>query len=213
MVIRVEPGDGTDWQALDLAERRADRAAARAFVSACQSGDAMALLHAVDLINHTSVDGWRLAMRGVGRLSGVDQAIRHVFLHVWIESKTLARRVGDKRALAAALRVLMPGNYRGPALRLFRGAQADEQRCRLYGFSWTTDFQTAHDFATERQRFPSGGIVLETTAPPEAVLLVREAEGYYDEGEVVVDPYKLGRAAVRERLPSTRPTQMAASRR
>ncbi len=103
MVIRVEPGDCTDWRALDLAERRADRAAARAFVNACQSGDSAALLHAVDLINHTSIDGWRLAMKGAGRLSGVDQAIRDAFLHVWIESKTLARRVGDKRALAAAL--------------------------------------------------------------------------------------------------------------
>lgn len=193
--------DEMDWQALYQAERRADRTAARVFVDACRSGNGAALLDAADFINGTSIEGWRLAMKGVGRLIGVDDAIRDAFLPIWIESKTLARRVGDKRALAAALRVLLPGSYRGPALRLFRGAQGNEQRCRLYGFSWTTDFQTARDFAKERQRSPSGGIVLETVAPPEAVLLARKPEAYYDEFEVVVDPYKLGKATVRERLP------------
>jgi hypothetical protein len=33
--------------------------------------------------------------------------------------------------------------------------------------------------------------VLRTLAPASAILLVRKREGYYDEDEVVVDPYKL----------------------
>ena len=32
---------------------------------------------------------------------------------------------------------------------------------------------------------------METIAPADAILLVREDEDYYDEGEVVVDPYLL----------------------
>jgi hypothetical protein len=44
------------------------------------------------------------------------------------------------------------------------------------------------------------GIVLKTTAAPEAVLLIRRPEDYYDEGEVVVDPYRLGKIDVVERV-------------
>ena len=45
-----------------------------------------------------------------------------------------------------------------------------------------------------------GGVVLETLAPADAILLVRDDEEYYDEGEVVVDPFKLVRVTVAERL-------------
>jgi hypothetical protein len=37
-------------------------------------------------------------------------------------------------------------------------------------------------------------------APPEAILLVREPEDFYDEGEVIVDPYELGRVSCVDRL-------------
>jgi hypothetical protein len=35
----------------------------------------------------------------------------------------------------------------------------------------------------------------------EAVLLIREPQDFYDEGEVVLDPYRLGKVTVVERLP------------
>ena len=54
--------------------------------------------------------------------------------------------------------------------------------------------------AREIARQWGGGVVLETLVPAEAVLLVREVEGYYDEGEIVVDPFKLGPVAVAERI-------------
>ena len=38
---------------------------------------------------------------------------------------------------------------------------------------------------------PDSGVVLETVAQPAAILLMREKEGYYDEGEIVVDPFRL----------------------
>jgi len=54
--------------------------------------------------------------------------------------------------------------------------------------------------AKEMSHSWGGGIVLEALAPAEAVLLIREAEDYYDEGEVVVDPFKLEKVTVAERL-------------
>jgi|SRR5215207_6636457 len=83
------------------------------------------------------------------------------------------------------------------------GAGASERRRRLYGFSWTSKLDLAREFADDhRRREPDGGVVLETLAPAEAILLIRKEKGYYDEAEVVVDPFRLGKVAVVERLPS-----------
>jgi hypothetical protein len=44
------------------------------------------------------------------------------------------------------------------------------------------------------------GVILQTLAPPEAILLIRPPEDYYDEEEVIVDPFRLGKIKVIERL-------------
>jgi hypothetical protein len=54
-------------------------------------------------------------------------------------------------------------------------------------------------------------VVLKTLAPRDAILLVRKPgeyydEGEYDEGEVVVDPYRLGKIEVIERHRSATPS-------
>ena len=36
-------------------------------------------------------------------------------------------------------------------------------------------------------------VVLRTEAPADAVLLIRQPEDFYDESEVVVDPFRLGK--------------------
>jgi hypothetical protein len=44
-------------------------------------------------------------------------------------------------------------------------------------------------------------VLLRTVAPAEAILLIREpSPDYYDEGEVVVDPFRLGGVKLVERL-------------
>ena len=53
---------------------------------------------------------------------------------------------------------------------LFRGASAGERRRRIYGLSWTADVAEAEWFARERQKWSGGSVVLETLAPPEAVI-------------------------------------------
>jgi hypothetical protein len=140
-------------------------------------------------------------MLRVSKLRGVSDGIHSAFLPIWIESKTLPLKVGHRPTLAAALRVLMPPSYNGPRLRLYRGATAGERRRRLYGFSWTTRIDVARNkFAAQYQDW-DGSVVLETVAPPDAILLLREDEKYYDEGEVVIDPFKLSRVDVVERMP------------
>jgi hypothetical protein len=49
---------------------------------------------------------------------------------------------------------------------------------------------------------------------PEAVLLIRQPEDYYDEGEVVVDPFRLDRIEVAVRLgaPTYRPAKQMGAR-
>lgn len=89
-------------------------------------------------------------------------------------------------------------------MTLYRSTSSHERRRRLYGFSWTTDAAAVAWRFAEHWAQPGGldfhGLVLRTLAPPEAILLVRPPEDYYDEGEVVVNPYRLGKVEVSETL-------------
>lgn len=189
-----------DIKARIAADARNDRRAAQAFIRACESGDADQFREAAHLISEFSLDGWRLAFIKVAKLGSVSDEIKNAFLNVWIESKMLPLRCGNRRAMADALRVLMPP-YRAKApMQLFRGAGARERKYHFYGFSWSTRREIARKFAENWAKFPPGGVVLRTVAPPEAILLVREPEDYYDEGEVVVDPFALSKVECVERL-------------
>jgi len=46
------------------------------------------------------------------------------------------------------------------------------------------------------------GVVLLASVSAEAILLVRKPEDYYDEGEVVVDPFLIGKVKVVELITS-----------
>ena len=144
------------------------------------------------------------------------------FCRFGLKAKCYLSRVGNRRVLAHALRVLLPKCEIECPLRLFRGAGSDERRRRIYGFSWTTHLDVARGFAERWQPVErdgvvfseDGGVVLETTAPADAVLLVREDPDYYDESEVVVDPFHLGRVSLLERLttPQFRPPEASLRR-
>jgi hypothetical protein len=89
---------------------------------------------------------------------------------------------------------------------LYRGAGGRERKRRVYSFSWTTRVLVARKFAEHWAESIGGGVILKTIAPSAAILHVREDEDYYDEGEVVVDPFALGRIDVVERLEPKGPT-------
>ena len=50
-------------------------------------------------------------------------------------------------------------------------------------------WQPVPTYAQPTARF--AGVVLESVAPPTAILLIRQPEDWYDEGEIVVDPFAL----------------------
>jgi hypothetical protein len=160
------------------------------------------MLYNANLWLNECVNAWPIAMAKVARLPAVSRDIQEAFLPIWVEHKALPLWVGNRRVLANALRVLMRSDYTGPSLTLYRGANGGERRRRLYSFSWTTDQATAREFAERHvhPEFQSEGVVLRAVVPAEAILLVRKPEDYYDEGEVVVDPFGIGRVKVVERL-------------
>jgi hypothetical protein len=190
-----------------LEERREANRAADNFVRVCRKGRADSIQIAAGLLDDT-LEGWRLAMIKIGRLEHVTPEVQNAFVTEWIIRKGVARKVGNRPACATALRLLLPGGYLGPPLMLYRGTDECERRRHLYSFSWTTDVAMARLFAqrhADNAIEGMAGIVLQTIAPPEAVLLIRQPEGTgFDEGEVVVDPYRLGKVTVHERLPFAR---------
>lgn len=194
--------DDDDFRAAIGEERREARRAAKAFADAAASGDVERFFEAVDAFSYC-VGAWEPAMRRVARLDMVSDQIRAAFLNIWIEHKMHPLEVGNRPVLARALRVLLPRQKNAGPLQLYRGANASERRRRLYGFSWSTNRDIARGFAEHWQRGTVGGVVLETLATPEAILHLREPEDYYDEAEVVVDPFKLGKVKVAEHLPAS----------
>jgi len=190
------------------------------------TGNAEAVEGAAQLLNET-VGGWTIAMRAVARrVQSVSQEVQHAFLPVSVEHKTLSLTVGDHRALCDAARILLP-RYQGSAVRLFRGASAGERRRRIYGLSWTPDIAIAERFAHARQQWDGGSVVLETLAPPAAIICsvdypepftVEELkskfpelpqqrieeladQGFHEEREYVVDRRHLGTVTVARRYP------------
>lgn len=197
-----------EHQAQAKAQRRDERKAAKAFVRVCRDGDYELVYDAATWLDQ-GMDAWRLAMAGVAKLPRVSPEIQGAFVPIWVMHKMLPLKVGDRSVLARALRVLMPGARSGSPLTLYRGASVHERRRRRWGFSWTTDPGIARGFAEwwaqpkppgYRGDWDQGGVVLQTVAPPPAILLVRPPEDWYDEGEVVVDPYRLGKVTVHETL-------------
>jgi hypothetical protein len=178
-------------------ERRQAIRAANFFAHVCREGDADALYDAHLLLNDAPYGAWRRAMAKVARLSHVSEGIQNVFVGIWIESNMLALRVGHRPIMAAALRILLPGGYSGSPMMLYRGTHDGERQRRVYGFSWTTDSAIARTFAERWEGLSP--VVLRTEAPADAVLLIRQPEDHYDEGEVVVDPFRLGKIEVVDR--------------
>ena len=186
--------------------------AAKLFAEACQSGDVVQFSKAAAVL-HDLPDGWTFAFRQVARLglAAVPQPLQDEFQLLWFEAKMLAARCDDKHALLDALRVLFTP-YRGPAVRLFRGAAAYEGRARkFYGPSWSTDIEEADLFARHYQTASGGSVVLGTLASPDAIISApcltgpswesTDGSPLYDEREHIVDGRHLRVVTITRRYP------------
>ncbi len=119
----------------------------------------------------------------VREVRAVSPEIRSAFLDIWIESKMLPLHVGNHRVLSDAMRILLP-SYNGPPVRLFRGTGALGRRRRIYGLSWSADAAVAERFALERRQWPGGSVLLETLAPPEAIICQVNYPPSYTQDEI-----------------------------
>jgi hypothetical protein len=219
-----------DIQRRIRAERRSERLHAKALVEACRRGDAARFYHLAYPYDEYP-NFWPRALHAIVReISEVKPDIQDAFLKVWVQTKMLGLRVDNNRTLCRALRVLTPG-YKGEALRLFRGTGAGERRRAAYGVSWTSDLSAAEGFAESYRDWSGGSIVLETVAPPEAIISaveypppITEAEKaelppnvkvveYHEEREYLVERRLLGPVKVLRRYPQLeRPPSQATPR-
>lgn len=93
--------------------------------------------------------------------------------------------------------------YTGQTIRLYRGEGFRNRKYHTYGLSWSSDEETARAFAeTGLWRTTLGGsMLLEATAPPEAIICqVLEADDSYLERKVIVDRRRLRGVKVVERF-------------
>jgi hypothetical protein len=196
-------------------QRAQARAAAKGFIEACQSGDVDRFEAAAGLLvdNPEARSATRTTMfRRVAQLRSVPASIQQAFQLFWAESR-LSSRCASNDALLDALRVLFIP-YKGPAVRLFRGARVHEGRFRkrkFYGASWSSDIEAADWFARHYQATSGGTVVLETIAPTEAIISAPGIDGLYlenadgkrmfDEFEYIVDGRRLRRVTVVRRYP------------
>src|SRR6516165_288879 len=89
---------------------------------------------------------WTTVFRQIAQLRSVPESIQHEFQLLWVSSK-LSMQSPCNDALLDALRVLFIP-YKGPAVRLFRGAGIHEARARkFYGASWSSAIEDADWFA------------------------------------------------------------------
>jgi hypothetical protein len=105
-------------------ERREAERAAAAFADMCRRGDAQELDAAACQLDDCGGDAWRIAMRKVAGLGLISGAIQEAFIPIWVERKHLSLTVGDRPICAAALRVLLPGNYQGEPLTYIEALSA-----------------------------------------------------------------------------------------
>jgi hypothetical protein len=160
-----------DLEALRKRERMEKRALAAQFVDACRRADRGLLIGLVGAMSEIAPPfAWRTVARAVCRADiEVTDDLRDTFKHIWIASKNLPLKIGDHSATIGMARKLMP-KYSGPSVRLFRGTTAGERRRRIYGLSWSEDASVAEKFAWDRRTVAEGSVVMETTAPPEAIV-------------------------------------------
>ena len=148
---------------------------------------------------------WKRVFRRLLKLPTPSPDMQCAFERLWMEHKCMALVVGNHRLVVAVARKLLTP-YCGPAVRLFRGTHRQERQYHRYGLSWTADRVVAERFAQPIHGVD--GIVLETLAPPQAIIhqmnypkpitdqeragILRECpdthfDEYHDEREYLVD--------------------------
>ena len=116
--------------------------------------------------------------------------ISRVFGTYWIEAgHRIREQLGDDQALAHLLRhVLLP--YEGIAVMLYRGENLARWEDRSVGFAWTSNVEVARMFGRGLNAISSGGVLLEGSFPPEAIISgPNDHSLWLGEEQFTIDPF------------------------
>jgi hypothetical protein len=153
------------------------------------------------------------ALHGEGRSKATFQSLADVktfsdkariaFLAIWTEcGHHIRREVADDVVVLDALRRLLPA-YDGPSVCLFRGEPWEDYSIQHHGICWSSDVGVAELYARGLNAMTGGGgVLIETTAPTEAIIckaVTTGATGW--EFEYVVDRRRLGEIRQLVRFP------------
>jgi hypothetical protein len=183
----------TDWDHFIAAEAEI-KAAAVQLLRAVECGDAAAFREAATRVSGFD-DCWNYALEEILRVQpSISPAIRREVLDTWAWQGRVMRcsAYGDGLLVDAMRHIL--GHYRGPARRLYRGERLAAYERGDIGIAWSKHRRVAEWFA----RWPEGGVVLETIAPPRAILgrVPSWSNGGLYLGEYLVDPRLLESVSV-----------------
>ena len=193
-----------------LRERqRQERDAIDAFVISAQTGDAARFEKSFELMDLSGT--WRRAFRALIRSGQVDDSIKPVFTEAWLRSgDRMSDQVGDSLVFVSALRLFLPA-YEGPTLTLLRGDSFWSWERRSYGASWSADRDVANGDALQARRGLGGSVLLQASAPPEAIVFA-PASGHGNEQRHIVDRHLLHEVTMVERLPDATIADLANQR-
>src|SRR5688572_28941339 len=122
----------------------------------------------------------------------------------------MSDQVGDNLVFVSALRLLLPA-YEGPTLTLLRGDSYWNWERRSYGASWSAHREVAKSDALQARRVLGGSVLLQASAPPEAIVFA-PASGHGHEQRHMVDRRLLHEVTVVERLPDATIADLANQR-
>lgn len=136
---------------------------------------------------------WRTLMRELTACAPKDAAIADRFHTQWHVSHHYIRElVDDDELLMDMLWTWLP-RYKGPDLLLYRGENIDRLERGKIGTAWSDKEENAQMFARGLNAVGKGGVIMETTAPANAIIAGPSAHSIWlGEHEFTVDWRRLG---------------------
>jgi hypothetical protein len=145
-----------------------------------------------EVFRHRSV--WRELLRGLIATPPHDAEMAASFHTQWHVCHHFVRElVDDDELLLDMLWVWLP-RYQGSARLLYRGENIARLAAGRVGFGWSDDEETARMFARGLNAVQSGGVILQTLAPVEAIIAGPSRHSLWlQENEFTLDTRLLGK--------------------
>jgi hypothetical protein len=120
----------------------------------------------------------------------------------WIEAgHRIREQIADDRILVRLLRHMLP-TYQGNPVKLFRGENQERWEARKVGLAWTSNIDVARMFGRGLNSTPLGGVLLEGSFNPEAIICGPNSHSsYLGEEQFTIDPFYVTKIVPIEKFP------------